>query len=284
MRVLLALAHYFRAEEGSRHSSTDAHRRDQRAEALKRAIDSWRGTFGPTTAINIAAKRYERMRGVLDALDIVVLTNGTDHLVDAAHAKARGVRHVTVQVDNPRMIGFAARQVFADNRNAYDLFCYSEDDLRVGDPGFVAKIMAFQDAFGPKRLLMPNRFEWNPAGPSLKTWIDGDLRQGLLAPWQDPLPDEEFLRLDRTTFRRATNPHSGFFAVTAAQLAHWMRQPHYGDNDCGFISPLESAATLGVLKTFPIYKAFGTDAGFLEIEHLDTRFSSLPVLAPGGRA
>ncbi|NMJ42195.1 hypothetical protein GWK16_13145 [Roseomonas sp. JC162] len=284
MRVLLALVHYFKAEDGSRHSSTDAHRRDQRAEALKRTIDSWRGTFGATTTINIAAKRYERMRGVLDALDIVVLTNGTDHLIDEAHAKARDVRQVTVRADNPRMIGFAARRLFADSRNAYDLFCYSEDDLRVGDPGFIAKIVAFQDAFGPKRLLMPNRFEWNRAGPSLKTWIDGDLRPGLLAPWQDPLPDEPFLRLDRTTFRRATNPHSGFFAVTAAQLAHWMRQPHFGDNDCGFISPLESAATLGVLKTFPIYKAFGTDAGFLEIEHLDTRFSSLPVLSAGGRA
>ena len=275
MRVLLAIIHYFRAEDGSRHSSTDAHRREQRAAALRRAIESWRGTLGATTALNIEHKRFERIRGAVDGLDIVVLTNGSDHLLDEDHAKARGVRHVTVRVENPRMLGFAARRLFAETRNAYDLFCYAEDDLRLTDPGFVAKIMAFQDAFGWRRLLMPNRFEWNAAGPTLKTWIDGDLRPGATEGWRAPLPDDEFLRLGPVTFRRALNPHSGFHALTAVQLAHWMRQPHFGDDDCGFVSPLESAATLGVLKTFPIYKPFGPDAGFLEIEHLDTRFSGM---------
>lgn len=275
MRVLLAIIHYFKAEEASRHSSTDAHRRDQRAGVLRDVIDSWRGTFGATTTINIEHKRFERLRGAVDGLDIAVVTNGTDHLLDEEHAKLRGVRHVPARVENPRMLGFAAQRLFADARNAYDLFCYSEDDLRVADPAFVAKIGAFQDAFGPRRLLMPNRFEWNRRGPTLKTWIDGDLRPGVTERWRNALPDEEFLRLERTTFRRALNPHAGFHALSAVQLAHWMRQPHFGDGDCGFISPLESAATLGVMKTFPIYKSFGVDAGFLELEHMDTRFSNM---------
>lgn len=275
MRVLLAIVHYFKAEEGSRHSSTDARRRDQRAAALRLAIDSWRGHLGATTALNIEHKRFERLRGAVDSLDIVVLTNGTDHLLDEEHARARGVRHVAVKAENPRMLGFAAQRLFADARNGYDLFCFSEDDLRLGDPGFVARIAAFQDAFGWRRLLMPNRFEWNPQGPTIKTWIDGDLRPGVTERWRNPLPDEDFLRLGPITFRRALNPHSGFHAVTATQLAHWIRQPHFGDGDCSFISPLESAATLGVMKTFPIYKAFGPDAGFLELEHLDNRFSAM---------
>jgi hypothetical protein len=285
MRVLVAIVHFFRAEEGSTHSSTDAHRRDQRAAALRGVIDSWRGTFGPTTGINIEHKRFERIRGTLDGLDIAVITNGADHLLDEAQARARGVRHVKVQVDNPRMLGFAAQRIFAEARNAYDIFCQSEDDLRLADPGFFAKIMAFQDAFGWKRLLMPNRFEWNPAGPTLKTWIDGDLRPGAISRWVDALPDEPFLQQPAPgraalTFRRAGNPHSGFCALTAQQLAHWSRQPHFLDLDCGFISPLESAVTLGVMKTFPIYKAFGPDAGHFEVEHLDTRFSSMK--PPGG--
>ena len=275
MRVRLAIIHYFKAEEASRHSSTDPHRRDQRAAVLRNVVDSWRGNLGPTTALNIETKRFDRLRGAVDGLDIVVITNGTDHLLDEEHAKLRGVRHVTAKVENPRRLGFAAQRLFADARNAYDMFCYSEDDLRVADPAFVAKIAAFQHAFGPHRLLMPNRFEWNPQGPTLKTWIDGDLRPGATERWRDPLPDEDFLRLDRTVFRRALNPHSGFHALSAVQLAHWVRQPHFGDGDSSFISPLESAATLGVMKTFPIYKAFGVDAGFLEIEHLDTRFSSM---------
>jgi hypothetical protein len=280
MRVLLALVHFFRAEEGSRHSSTDAHRRDQRAAVLRTVIDTWRGTFGPTTTLNIEHKRFERIRGAVDGLDIAVITNGTDHLLDEAHAKARGIRHIKVQVDNPRMLGFAAQRVFADARHSYDLFCHSEDDLRVADPAFIDKIMAFQDRFGWKRLLMPNRFEWNAAGPTLKTWIDGDLRPGAIATWVDPLPDEPFLHLPMPgrpaiAFRRAANPHSGFCAITAQQLAHWSRQAHFLDLDCSFISPLESAVTLGAMKTFPLYKAFGPDAGFFEVEHLDTRFSAM---------
>lgn len=280
MRVLLALAHYFKGEAESRHSSTDERRRDQRAAVLRRVIDSWRGNLGPTTTLTIETKRFDRLRGAVDGLDIVVVTNGTDHLLDEAFAKARGVRHVTAQVDNPRMLGFAAHRLFAESRNAYDLFCYSEDDLRIVDPGFIDRLRAFQDAFSWKRLLMPNRFEWNVAGPTLKTWIDGDLRPGATETWRDPLPDEPFLTLPMpgrapVTFRRAMNPHSGFFAISAAQLAHWARQPHFLDGDCSFISPLESAATLGMMKTFSIYKAFGPDAGFLEIEHIDNRFSSM---------
>lgn len=285
MRVLVAIIHFFRAEERSTHSSTDAHRRDQRAAVLRGVIDSWRGTFGPATAINIETKRFDRLRGSVDGLDIAVITNASDHLLDETHAKARGVRHIKVQVDNPRMLGFAAQRVFADTRNSYDLFCYSEDDLRVSDPGFIDKVMAFQACFGWKRVLAPNRFEWNAAGPTLKTWIDGDLRPGAIAQWVDALPDEAFLHRPvpgraALAFRRAANPHSGFAALTAPQLAHWSRQAHFLDLDCGFISPLESAATLGVMKTFPIYKAFGTDMGHFEIEHLDTRFSSMKL--PGG--
>ncbi len=168
---------------------------------------------------------------------------------------------------------------FAEARNAYDLFCHSEDDLRVADAGFVDRIMAFQDAFGWKRLLMPNRYEWNPNGPTIKTWIDGDLRPGAIARWVDPLPDEPLLGLRvpgraQVTFRRAANPHSGFCAVTAQQLAYWSRQAHYMDMDSCFISRSKSSVTLGVMKTFPIYKA-SARCGFFEIEHLDTRFSNM---------
>ena len=53
-----------------------------------------------------------------------------------------------------------------------------------------------------------------------------------------------------------------------------MAQQHFDERDCSFIGPLESAATLGALKTFPIYKPFARDAGWLEIQHLDQRFST----------
>jgi hypothetical protein len=279
MRILLAIAHFFRAEEGSNHSSTDAHRRDQRAAAIRSVIDAWRGHYGPLFNINVWHKRFEPMIGVADQLNIIVLVNGENHLLDADYCRARGVRLYDAKLDNPRMLGFTAHKLFADARNVYDVFAFSEDDLRPTGGDMIPRILAFQDDYGWRRVLFPNRFEWNPRGPALKTYIDGMLRPGLLAPFEAALPDERFLKGQQgarpLTFQRATNPHSGFFAITAAQLTHWMAQPHFGDQDCSFISPLESAATLGILKTFPIYKTFGRDMGWLEIEHLDTRFSGM---------
>jgi hypothetical protein len=285
MRILLAIAHFFRAEEGSNHSSTDAHRRDQRAIAIRSVIDSWRGHYGAVSSINVWQKKFEPMAGVADQLDIIVLVNGENHLLDAEYCRSRGVRLYDAKLDNPRMLGFTAHKLFADARNIYDVFAFSEDDLRPTGGDLVPRILAFQDDFGWRRVLFPNRFEWNQRGPALKTYIDGMLRPGLLAPFETTLPDERFVKGRQgarpLSFQRATNPHCGFFALTAEQLAHWVAQPHFGDQDCSFISPLESAATLGILKTFPIYKPFGRNMGWLEIEHLDTRFSGMNL--PGRR-
>jgi hypothetical protein len=220
-----------------------------------------------------------------DQLDIIVLVNGDNHLLDADYCRARGVRLYDAKLDNPRMLGFTAHRLFADARNIYDVFAFSEDDLRPTGNDLISRILAFQDDFGWRRVIFPNRYEWNPHGPALKSYIDGMLRPGLLAPFEAALPDERFLKGRQgarlVSFQRATNPHCGFFALTAEQLAHWMAQPQFGDQDCSFISPLESAATLGILKTFPIYKPFGRDMGWLEIEHMDTRFSGMNL--PGRR-
>ena len=83
MRILLTIAHFFRAEEGSIHSSTDAHRREQRAQAVRSVIDAWRGHYGPVSSINVWQKKFEPIAGLADQLDIIVLVNGDNHLLDA---------------------------------------------------------------------------------------------------------------------------------------------------------------------------------------------------------
>ena len=55
-------------------------------------------------------------------------------------------------------------------------------------------------------------------------------------------------------FARALNPHSGFFVLSAEQFDTMSRQQHFLDMDCSFISPLESAATLCLLKNFSVFK------------------------------
>ncbi|MGU3594107.1 hypothetical protein ACLBYF_33935, partial [Methylobacterium brachiatum] len=119
----------------------------------------------------------------------------------------------------------------------------------------------FTETFGPRRVLLPNRYEWNLQGPAPKTFIDGDLVPRLTDPWFEVLPDETFLQarvLGRLhAFERTRNPHSGFHTLTQAQLKHWMSLPHWGDEDVSFVSPLESTAALTLLKTFSVYKSYG---------------------------
>ncbi|MBR0654986.1 hypothetical protein [Plastoroseomonas arctica] len=279
MRILVAIAHFFRAEENSRHTSTDARRREQRAQIIRSVITTYRGQFGPTQVIDVATRRFVPVLASVDTLDIVLLTDRDNHLVPADEAARLGASLIDAKPADPRRLGFAAHRLMADLRDAYDLFCFSEDDLRVSDPSFFDKILGFTEAFGPRRILVPNRFEWNPRAQRLKTFIDGDLRRGLIEPYEAALPDVPTLEqpaLGRTIkHRRPGNPHAGFFAITGAQLKHWIAQPHFGDEDCRFIGPLESAATLGMLKTFPIYKSYGRNMAWLQIEHMDNRFSSL---------
>ena len=285
MRVLVTIPHFFKAEAQARHSSTDVRRTAQRRRAIEDVLLGWRAHFDTTLTLQIDRRAYERTRGVVTRLDLLVAVNNDDHLIDEPLARLTGLQVVRVSEDNPRMLPFATHQAMSERRGAYDWYVYSEDDLLVRDPCFFDKQSAFQAQFGWRRLLQPNRFELNRHGPQFKTFIDGNLRAGITAPFHQALPDEEFLHQDqgnvRVAHRRALNPHSGFFCLSAEQLDHWVRQPHFGDRDCGFISPLESAATLGMLKTFAIFKPFGANAGFLEIEHLDNRFSPK---APAGAA
>jgi hypothetical protein len=79
--------------------------------------------------------------------------------------------------------------------------------------------------------------------------------------------------LGRTiSFRRASNPHAGCWFLTQAQMKRFAAAAHFMDKQSTFIGPLESAATLSLLRSFPIYKPALDCADFLEIEHQDDRF------------
>jgi hypothetical protein len=283
MKILLAIPHFFRPEPEADYASTDAATRQQRREVVRRAIMGWRGHFGRAAVLNVERKRFDSLER--ETLDITAFVVGDDHLLDDGFCQEWNVDRQPVQVDNPRLLGFAARRLFAGRRNDYDLFVFAEDDLAPREAGLLRKIVSFTEAFGPRRLAMPNRYEWNPRGPALATYIDGDLRPGMIGPRIEAIPDEEWLRqpfgASSILFRRALNPHSGFYALTREQLLHWIAQDHFIDFDCSFVSPLESAATLGVLKTFSIYKPHGPDMGWIEVEHLDHRYSGLDLPRAG---
>ncbi|MHC5825038.1 MAG: calcium-binding protein, partial [Nostoc sp.] len=111
-----------------------------------------------------------------------------------------------------------------------------------------------------------------------KAYIDGDLALRVTAPFQNVQEQQELngtILNTPITFRRALNPHAGCYFLNANQMAHWANQTYFIDRDISFVGPLESAATLGIMKTFRIYKTSPEQASFLEIQHFGTGFLGL---------
>jgi hypothetical protein len=55
-------------------------------------------------------------------------------------------------------------------------------------------------------------------------------------------------------------------------MKKWSSSSTFQDGDSSFAGPLESAASLGIMKTFRIYKPSMAHAGFFEIQHLHNRY------------
>jgi hypothetical protein len=280
LKSLLVIAHYFKAEQNSIYSSTNLKLRDQRMTALESVVTSWVGLFEQSATINIEKKEFIFSPSPYGSLDIIILVHENNHLIRSSFANQKKFEVVQVKTSNPRLLPFAAHKVMAQRKEDYDWFFYSEDDLAMRDSHFLLKLQNFQSRFGPTRILQPNRYEMNINGAKTKTFIDGDLRAGFIDPFlnliEEKTPSIEIPFLENSVrVERTRNPHSGFFALTQNQLKHWVSQSHFNDLDCSFVSPLESGATLGILKSFSIFKASPPSQSYFEIEHLDKKFSSL---------
>ncbi len=279
-RLLLVIAHFFKPDEQAHYSSTSAHLRDRRSRVLEHMLVHWRSMYDVPQTLDIYQKGYRKAPVPQPVqLDIAVLVNDDHHLLTNDMVQRYRLRPVLVKTDNPRLLPFAAHQLMADSVAQYDWMAYSEDDLVIHDRLWLPKLQTFAHTMGPMRVLQPNRYEVNPRAGAIKTYIDGDLRPGLTDPFFARLPDALQLHIDcmghDIPLVRTRNPHSGFFALSADQVRHWKAQPHFLDMDCSFISPLESAASLGLQKTFALYKSHPPHQDHFEIEHLDRKFSEL---------
>lgn len=279
MKALLILPNYFHAEERAMHASTSANQRKTRRTALERTLVAWRALFGPSREIDIGRKDIVTAAGQVE-IDIVILVTEDRHLLDGALLRRYGARRHTVSTANPRHLPFGAHVLIQRHVRDYDWFVYSEDDLLPHDPDIFRKQKLFRQHFGIGRLLQPNRYEINPDNRAVKTYVDGPLRTDLVKSlWSHVAEDRPSLVLQtdfgEVRFERARNPHAGFFMLSQAQAQTWVDQPHFMDLDCSFVSPLESAGSLSLLKTFSLYKAEWPSKSFFEIEHQDRKFSRL---------
>lgn len=211
-------------------------------------------------------------------LDIVICTANNKHLLEHLSLPKNFYRQSESTLEDPQYLGFECQKVLKENLGKYDYYCFMEDDLIINDPLFFEKLKWFNQGTESTNLLLPNRYETSSRGKVLKAYVDGDINPRATANYQNI---KEFSHLhtkflnQNVVFQRPLNPHSGCYFLTQEQMKNWVSQEHFLDMDAGFISPLESSATLGIMKTFRIYKPVPQNASFLEIQHFGDMFLSL---------
>jgi hypothetical protein len=215
------------------------------------------------------------------SIDVVVCTTGGHHLLDQLPVEPRSFTHHPTDTE-PLLLGFACHAVLRDRLGGYDYYCYLEDDLILHDPWFFRKLVWFNRHAGDERLLQPNRYEAGFGYMVPKVYVDGDLDPSVTSMFQNvreggPLTGE--VMGVRVSFERTLNPHSGCFFLNARQMDHWVRQPHFHDHDSRFIGPLETTASLGIMRGFQVYRPAPANADFLEVQHAGIGY--LERLCPG---
>lgn len=176
------------------------------------------------------------------------------------------------------LLGFECHHILREHLGQYDYYCFLEDDLIIRDALFFEKLKAFNQMFGPENLLQPNRYELSAASPFIKLYLDGPLPVGYSDRFQD-ITVQPHLQLPLfgtyVNLQRPVNPHAGCFFLTQEQMQHWAKQPYFLDRDVSFVGLSEgpaNAATLGIMKTFRVYKPVANSTNFLEVLHSDPRF------------
>jgi hypothetical protein len=278
MRILITIPHFFKPESKSRHGS-QTQDPQPRLEALSRSIAALHQLFDKSQSIININQRlaFPVNQPQAHDLDIVICTTQNCHLLNQLSLPAHFYHHHPTEAE-PLLLGFECQAVLRDCLGQYDYYCFLEDDLILHDPWFISKLSWFTKEAGDTCLLQPNRYEISTHALTCKAYIDGDLAPRATERFQN-VKERSLLKSNimgvSISFRRALNPHSGCYFLNANQMADWAKQPHFLDRDTSFVSSLESAATLGIMKTFRVYKSVAEQASFLEVQHYGTRFLDL---------
>jgi hypothetical protein len=274
MRILFAIPHYFSHDPAGQYGS-EGSAPEARARAARLCLASLWQTFSAAQGLIDGLQRcFHPANPQLSAtITIALCTTGDSHL--AAQLAGCGFEHVRTNAQ-PRFLGFECHKVLRGGLGQYDYFAYLEDDLRITDALFFAKLAWFTAQFGDAALLQPNRFELAAEPAPYKMYIDGNPHDHRLSAGLQRIDEQRRVAAlafgQEVAFQRIENPHSGCFFLNAAQLARWATEPDFAVPSAAFGGPLESAATLGIIRHFRAYKPARENAAFLEIEHLDPRY------------
>jgi len=277
LRLLFTIPHFFSAlaPNGTNRSRLPS-ARDERLRAIMATIAGLHQTFGAAIygLDHFGRTAWQASPSVQHFVDIVICTTGGAHLLDDLPPQHPPFQHNPTTVE-PEKLGFECHRLLKDARGRYDYYGYVEDDIVLLDPLFFRKRQLFDGRFGPKALLQPNRYEARPDGPVHKLYVDYHLSPARTARYQDVGNDPhlEMPFLDETiTFERTSYPSAGCFFLSEEQLHIWAASPASSDQDVSYLSSLDSAATLSVMKAFRIYKPMLDQAWFLEVLHASPRW------------
>lgn len=278
MKVLVVIPHFYEAVGDGREPRHGSSGRNSKArlDALDQTIASLHQNFGSRQCMIELQSRVTRAANEGESVDVVVCTTAGKHLLEQLSLDDGYFAHCETDAA-PHLLGYECHQVMRDRLGVYDYYCYLEDDLIVHDAWFFRKLAWFVKHVGDDALLQPHRFERSRNRIADKVYIDGALAPRVTAAFQD-VNEQPIVKgrcLDRQIdFVRTLNPHSGCFFLREDQMRRWSEREDFLDRATNFIGPLESAATLGVMRAFRIYKTDPRYADFLEIEHFGCGFLS----------
>jgi len=278
MRLLFAIAHYFNPEGGGHHGSL-APNPQPRIDGLREVVLQLHRLFGPRAGVlNHMERRLDPADDGCQGLEVVILTDGEHHLLDALGDLSAGFSVVVCNPEQPKLLGFGCHSVLAERYQNFDYSCYLEDDIVLRDADFFLKLQCFNRAFGDGYLLQPNRIETSEDLQNLcRFYIDGDYNPPSSAPYRQSMGVELCLEHlgQAVRFRQPLNPHSGCFFLNNAQATRYFGSEASRELDVSFHGPLESAASLGMMKTFQVMKPGWENGRFLSVEHAGRNFMGL---------
>lgn len=284
MRLLIGVVHFYRSGDG-RHGSLAADPAP-RMRALSQLILSLHRLFGASAAtLNHCQRRVDEVVDGGGQVDLRICVNGSNHILDQLPHLSTLYSPICCDVEDPRLLGFACQNMLAmvsskaeEEGSPYDYIAYLEDDIVMTDVDFFLKLRAFNNAFGDDYLLMPNRLETMENSDHVnRFYIDGNY---------NPLASEAYRKCGShqfclehlgkmIRFDQPFNLHSGCFFLNRNQADTYRSSGHAGEVDITFHGPLESAATLGMLKTFQVMKPALKNGRFLTVEHAGRNFMNL---------
>jgi len=284
MRLLIGVVHFWEAGDG-RHGSLSPDP-SPRVRALRQLILQLHRLFGSAAAsLNHMARRIDLIDDQAGSIDIRLCVVHDRHVLPDL-GDLEGLFDVEIcSPESPRLLGFCCQAMLRDvsaqavaSGQPYDFVGYLEDDIIIYDPDFFLKLSAFSRAFGNHYLLMPNRIETMSASGQLsRFYIDGDYNPEASKSYRSSA--EHKLCMNHlgqiVCFDQPLNLHSGCFFLNQSQALEYFSNPEACSMDISFHGPLESAATLGVLKAFELMKPALSNGRFLTVEHAGCNFMGL---------